>query len=59
MQNVNSDGGEDSTDEKIIKGKFYLFEELEDSIKQLKRNLYINGDKSLLRREIRFKNKNK
>ena len=44
---------------KKINRKFYLFEELEDSIKQLKINLYINGGKSLLRREIRFKNKNK
>ena len=56
LQDENNDDGDDSSDEKINRGKNYLFQEIKDSSIQLQQNLKHNQDKPLLSRRMRFKN---
>ena len=56
LQDENNDDGSESSDEKINDGKLFLTQELEDSAKELSKNLKKNKDKKLLSRRIRFKN---
>ena len=56
LQDEHDDDGSESSDEKINDGKLFLTQELEDSAKELSKNLKKNKDKKLLSRRIRFKN---
>ena len=56
LQDEHDDDGSESSDEKIKDGRLYLTQELEDSAKELSKNLKKNKDKKLLSRRIRFKN---
>ena len=56
LQDEHDDDGSESSDEKINDGKLLLTQELEDSAKELSKNLKKNKDKKLLSRRIKFKN---
>ena len=56
LQDEHDDDGSESSDEKINDGKLFLTQVLEDSAKELSKNLKKNKDKKLLSRRIRFKN---
>jgi len=55
LQDEENDDGNDSSDEKIKLGKSLLYQEIEQSSKELKENLRNNQKDSLLSRKIRFK----
>jgi hypothetical protein len=55
LQDECNDDGDESSDEKINNGKKYLFQEVEQSIKEMKINLKHNQNKHLLSRRMRFK----
>lgn len=60
LQDEQNDDGGGSSDEKINQGKYLLFQELDQSSKELKQHLGINNDKGILSRKIKFKlNNNK
>ena len=54
LQDAYNDDGEESSDEKINKGKKFLSQEIEQSIKELKKNLKNNQNKPLLSRRMQF-----
>ena len=56
LQDEHDDDGSESSDEKINDGKIFLTQELEDSAKELSKNMKNHQDKKLLSRRIRFKN---
>ena len=55
LQDEESDDGDESSDEKIKLGQTLLFQELEESAKEINKNLKNNKENSLLSRKIRFK----
>ena len=55
LQDEYSDDGSESDDEKINEGKFFLSQELEDSVKQISQILKKNKNNNLLSRNMRFK----
>ena len=55
LQDEYSDDGSESDDEKINEGKFFLSQELEDSVKQISKILKKNKNNNLLSRSMRFK----
>ena len=60
LQDEHNDDGGESPDEKIKLGKSLLFQEINQSAKELKDNLIFNNDKAILSRKIKFiKNNNK
>ena len=58
LQDGQNDDGGDSPDEKIKLGKSLLFQELNESSKELKDNLIFNKNKGILSRKIKFKTNN-
>ena len=58
LQDEYSDDGSDSSDEKINESKMFLTQEIEDSIKQMSKNLKKNQNPKVLSRRMRFKNEN-
>ena len=59
LQDEKVDDGDESSDEKIKLGQALLFQELDESSKDLKENLKFNKGNELLSRKLRFKNKSK
>ena len=59
LQDEKVDDGDESSDEKIKLGQALLFQELDESSKDLKENLKYNKGNELLSRKLRFKNKSK
>ncbi len=59
LQDEKVDDGDESSDEKIKLGQSLLFQELDESSKDLKENLKYNKGNELLSRKLRFKNKSK
>ena len=57
LQDEKGDDGDESSDEKIKLGQALLFQELDESSKDLKENLKYNKGNELLSRKLRFKNK--
>jgi hypothetical protein len=57
LQDEKVDDGDESSDEKIKLGQALLFQELDESSKDLKENLKYNKGNELLSRKLRFKNK--
>ena len=57
LQDEKGDDGDESSDEKIKLGQALLFQELDESSKDLKENLKFNKGNELLSRKLRFKNK--
>jgi hypothetical protein len=57
LQDEKVDDGDESSDEKIKLGQALLFQELDESSKDLKENLKFNKGNELLSRKLRFKNK--
>ena len=55
LQDEYNDDGSESSEEKIIDGKNFLSQELEESIKQLSDSFKKNQNINLLRRRMRFK----
>ena len=58
LQDEKVDDGDESSDEKIKLGQALLFQELDESSKDLKENLKYNKGNELLSRKLRFKNNN-
>ena len=58
LQDEKGDDGDESSDEKIKLGQALLFQELDESSKDLKENLKSNKGNELLSRKLRFKNNN-
>ena len=58
LQDEKGDDGDESSDEKIKLGQALLFQELDESSKDLKENLKYNKGNELLSRKLRFKNNN-
>ena len=58
LQDEKGDDGDESSDEKIKLGQALLFQELDESSKDLKENLKFNKGNELLSRKLRFKNNN-
>ena len=58
LQDEKVDDGDESSDEKIKLGQALLFQELDESSKDLKENLKSNKGNELLSRKLRFKNNN-
>ncbi len=58
LQDEKVDDGDESSDEKIKLGQALLFQELDESSKDLKENLKFNKGNELLSRKLRFKNNN-
>lgn len=58
LQDEKVDDGDESSDEKIKLGQVLLFQELDESSKDLKENLKFNKGNELLSRKLRFKNNN-
>ncbi len=58
LQDEKVDDGDASSDEKIKLGQALLFQELDESSKDLKENLKFNKGNELLSRKLRFKNNN-
>ena len=58
LQDEKVDDGDESSDEKIKLGQALLFQELDESSKDLKENLKCNKGNELLSRKLRFKNNN-
>ena len=56
LQDEENDDGDESSDEKIKLGNTFLFQELEQSSKEIKENFRNNPKNILLSRKIRFKN---
>ena len=54
LQDADNDDGGESSDEKIYKGKKFLSQEIEQSIKELQKNLKNNQNKPLLSRRMQF-----
>ena len=54
LQDAYNDDGGESSDERINKGKKFLSQEIEQSIKELKKNLKNNQNKPLLSRRMQF-----
>ena len=57
LQDEKVDDGDESSDEKIKLGQALLFQELDESSKDLKENLKYNKGNELLSLKLRFKNK--
>ena len=57
LQDEKVDDGDESSDEKIKLGQALLFQELDESSKDLKENLKYNKGNELLSRKLRFKKK--
>jgi hypothetical protein len=55
LQDEESDDGDESSDEKIKLGQTLLFQELEESSKEIKEKVKNNSENSVLSRKIRFK----
>ena len=59
LQDESSDDGDESSEEKINCGKLLLYKEIEESSKELLKNLNKNQGEPLLSRRMRFKNEKK
>ena len=59
LQDEYSDDGDESSEEKINCGKLLLYKEIEESTKDLLKNLNKNQGEPLLSRRMRFKNEKK
>ena len=58
LQDGHNDDGGESPDEQIKLGESLLFQELDQSSKELKENLIFNKNKALLSRKIKFNTNN-
>ena len=56
LQDESSDDGDESSEEKIKCGKLLLYKEIEESTKDLLKNLENNQNEPLLTRRMKFKN---
>jgi hypothetical protein len=59
LQDESSDDGDESSEEKINCGKLLLYQEIEESTKDLLNNLKKNQGEPILSRRMRFKNEKK
>ena len=59
LQDESSDDGDESSEEKIKCGKLLLYKEIEESTKDLLKNLENNQNEPLLTRRMKFKNEKK
>ena len=59
LQDESSDDGDESSEEKINCGKLLLYQEIEESTKDLLNNLKTNQGEPILSRRMRFKNEKK
>ena len=59
LQDESSDDGDESSEEKINCGKLLLYQEIEESTKDLLNNLKKNQSEPILSRRMRFKNEKK